>query len=121
MLAALGERWKQRVGDTARLNVGHFQPYLGGEEGQQGDGGTIRFCNSDVTAESDGSKPILAAGEDAGAILPFGCRMVICHTCVGRLRSGKIRDLRNGEVHGQDGEMVRTCTNAPARAVELAL
>jgi hypothetical protein len=36
------------------------------------------------------------AGEDAGATLPFGCRMGICHTCVGRLRSGRIRDLRTG-------------------------
>jgi stearoyl-CoA 9-desaturase NADPH oxidoreductase len=121
MLAAVSEHWKQRLGDTARLHVEHFQPYLGGEEGQQGDGGTIRFCNSDVTAESDGSKPILAAGEDAGATLPFGCRMGICHTCVGRLRSGKIRDLRTGEVHGQDGEMVRTCINAPEGAVEIEL
>ena len=74
-----------------------------------------------MNAESDGSKPILVAGEDAGATLPFGCRMGICHTCVGRLRSGRIRDLRTGEVHGQDGEMVRTCINAPEGAVEIEL
>jgi hypothetical protein len=45
--------------------------------------------------------------------------MGICHTCVGRLRSGKIRDLRTGNVHGQEGEMVRTCINAPEGHVEL--
>ena len=121
MLAAMSEHWKQEVGDTDRLHVEHFQPYLGGEEGQHGDGGTIRFCNSAVTARSDGSKPILQAGEDAGATLPFGCRMGICHTCVGRLRSGRIRDLRTGQVHGQDGEMIRTCINAPEGAVEIEL
>ena len=121
MLAAITAHWKEQLGDSDRLHVEHFQPYLGEEEGQQGDGGTIRFCASGVNAESDGSKPILVAGEDAGATLPFGCRMGICHTCVGRLRSGKIRDLRTGEVHGQDGEMVRTCINAPEGAVEIEL
>jgi ferredoxin-NADP reductase len=121
MLAAMTEHWEQQLGDREHLHVEHFQPYLGGEEGQQGEGGTIRFCNADVTATSDGSKPILVVGEDAGAILPFGCRMGICHTCVGRLRSGKIRDLRTGEVHGQDGEMVRTCINAPEGAIEIEL
>jgi stearoyl-CoA 9-desaturase NADPH oxidoreductase len=121
MLAAMTEHWKQQLGDRDRLHVEHFQPYLGGEEGRQGDGGMIRFAKSNLTAESDGSKPILVAGEDAGATLPFGCRMGICHTCVGRLRSGKIRDLRTGEVYGQDGEMIRTCINAPEGAIEIEL
>ena len=49
---------------------------------------------------SDGSTPILVAGEEAGATLPFGCRMGICHTCVGKLCSGQIRDLRTGKVSG---------------------
>jgi ferredoxin-NADP reductase len=120
MLAAMTAHWKHG-GDSDRLHVEHFQPYLGEDEGQQGDGGTIRFCMSGVHASSDGSKPILVAGEDAGATLPFGCRMGICHTCVGRLRSGKIRDLRTGEIHGQDGEMVRICINAPEGAVEIEL
>ena len=47
--------------------------------------------------------------------------MGICHTCVGQLCSGRIRDLRSGEVHGSEGEMVRTCVNAPEGAVEIAL
>jgi ferredoxin-NADP reductase len=120
MLAAIKEHWRREVGDADRLHVEHFQPYLGEQDGQ-GDGGTIHFCASEVRGESDGSRPILVAGEDAGAILPFGCRMGICHTCVGRLRSGKIRDLRTGEVHGQAGEMVRTCVNAPEGAIEIEL
>ena len=121
MLAAMADHWEQQLGDRQHLHIEHFQPYLGGEEGQQGDGGTIRFCSADVTALSDGSEPILVAGEEAGATLPFGCRMGICHTCVGRLRSGKVRDLRTGEVHGQNGEMVRTCINAPEGAIEIEL
>jgi ferredoxin-NADP reductase len=121
MLAAMSEHWRQQLGNCDRLRVEHFQPYLGGEEGEQGNGGAIRFLGSDVTAQSDGSKPILVAGEDAGATLPFGCRMGICHTCVGRLRSGQIRDLRTGAVHGQEDEMVRTCINAPEGAIEIEL
>ena len=65
--------------------------------------------------------PILAAGEEAGAALPFGCRMGICHTCVGRLCSGEVRDLRTGDVHGSPGEMIRTCVNAPEGPIEIAL
>ena len=53
--------------------------------------------------------------------MPFGCRMGICHTCTGRLCSGELRDLRTGEVHGTEGEMVRTCVNAPQGPVEIAL
>ena len=86
-----------------------------------GEGGTIRFCASGVEAASDGGQPILAAGERAGAALPFGCRMGICHSCVGRLRSGRVRDLRTGRVHGQRGELLRTCINAPEGAVEIDL
>ena len=53
--------------------------------------------------------------------LPFGCREGICHTCVGKLCSGQVRDLRTGKVHGTEGEMIRTCINAPEGAVEIEL
>jgi ferredoxin len=98
-----------------------FAPSDGVGDGERGDGGTIKFLDSDIEAESDGDKPILVAGEDAGAALPYGCRMGICHTCVGRLCSGQVRDLRTGKVSGSEGEMVRTCVNAPEGAVEIAL
>ena len=67
------------------------------------------------------SPPALVAGEEVGAALPFGCRMGICHTCVGRLCSGRVRDLRTGKVSGTEGEMVRTCINAPEGPVEIDL
>ena len=120
LLDALAEHW-EREGGSGRLHMERFQPIIGEGEGEHGDGGTIRFLKSGVNAKSDGDTPILVAGEDAGASLPFGCRMGICHTCVGQLCSGRIRDLRSGVVHGSDGEMVRTCVNAPEGAVEIAL
>ena len=74
-----------------------FQPVLGGEDVEEGEGGTIKFLKSDTEAESDGSQPILVAGEEAGLELAYGCREGICHTCVGTLKSGQIRDLQNRE------------------------
>ena len=120
LLETLGERW-QHDGDPEKLHVEHFQPASAVGDGERGQGGTIDFCSSGVRASSDGEQPILVAGEQAGAKLPYGCRMGICHTCVGRLRSGQVRDLRTGRVHGQAGEMLRTCINAPEGAVEIEL
>jgi ferredoxin-NADP reductase len=119
VMRAMGELWA-REGERERLHVEHFQPHEY-EDAEAGAGGTISFCASDVLADADGRESILAAGERAGASLPYGCRMGICHSCVGRLRSGRVRDLRTGRVHGQPGEMLQTCVNAPEGAVELDL
>jgi stearoyl-CoA 9-desaturase NADPH oxidoreductase len=119
MLDALTAHWTEH-GDSDRLHLERFQPVIGGEAGE-GEGGSIKFVESGIEATSDGSQPILVAGEEAGATLPFGCRMGICHTCVGKLCKGELRDLRTGKVHGTEGEMVRTCVNAPEGPVEIAL
>jgi stearoyl-CoA 9-desaturase NADPH oxidoreductase len=119
MLDAMSELWESDS-DPDRLHMERFQPIIGGDAGE-GAGGAIRFRVSDIETECDGGTPIMVAGEEAGATLPFGCRMGICHTCVGRLCSGKIRDLRTGQVSGQEGEMVRTCVNAPEGPVEIEL
>jgi ferredoxin-NADP reductase len=114
------EAYVDEHGDCDRLHMERFQPVIGGEAGD-GEGGTITFLKSDAEGESDGSRPILVAGEEAGLELPFGCRMGICHTCVGKLCSGKIRDLRTGNVTEPQGEMVRTCIHAPEGPVEIEL
>jgi ferredoxin-NADP reductase len=103
-----------------RLYMERFQPKLG-KDIEEGKGGTIKFLESDCETDCDGSTPVLVAGEEAGLELPYGCREGICHTCVGELKSGKLRDLRNGNVHGNEGENVRTCINAPEGPVEIAL
>lgn len=81
----------------------------------------MTFVKSGVAVDVDGSTPLLVAGEDAGALLPSGCRMGICHSCVGRLCSGKVRDLRTGEVHGEEGDIVQTCVSTAAGPVEIEL
>ena len=117
LLDALEAHWEAH-GDPDRFHLERFQPKLLEAEG---DGGTIVFLKSDCEVETDGTKPILVAGEEAGLELPYGCREGICHTCVGTLRSGRLRDLRNGKVVGNDGETVRTCINAPEGRVEIEL
>jgi ferredoxin-NADP reductase len=120
LLEAMSERWRVD-GDPERLHLERFQPDAHLGDGERGEGGTITLRSSGVTAHSDGEQPILLASEEAGAAMPYGCRMGICHSCVGRLHSGRVRDLRTGRVHGQPGEMLRTCINAPEGAVEIDL
>jgi ferredoxin len=114
----MADYW-DREGDCDRLHMERFQPKLALQS--DGEGGRIVFAASDCETAAEGGKPILVAGEEAGLDLPFGCREGICHTCIGKLCSGQVRDLRNGKVYGQDGEMVRTCISAPEGDVEIEL
>jgi ferredoxin-NADP reductase len=120
LLETIGERF-ERDGDRTRLHMEHFQPDARVGDGERGAGGAIKFSKSRIETFSDGEQPILLAGENAGAQLSFGCRMGICHTCVGKLCSGQVRDLRTGRVHGQPGEILQTCVNAPEGAIEMDL
>ena len=119
MLDAFTEHWDAE-GDRDRLHMERFQPVLDQAE-ETGEGGPIRFRMSDCDAESDGTTPILVAGEEAGLELAYGCREGICHTCIGTLRKGQVRDLRTGKVSGGEGDTVRTCINAPEGPIEIDL
>ena len=64
--------------------------------------------------------------EDAGVLMPSGCRMGICFGCVLPLREGAVRDLRNGEITtavpgetGTGGVPIQTCINAAAGACDI--
>ena len=93
----------------------------------EGEGGTVTFGRggSTTVVAADGATPILDAGEDAGVLLPSGCRMGICFGCVVPLRSGAVRDLRDGTLTlaTDDGDDVRiqTCVSAAAGACEIDL
>ena len=63
-----------------------------------GEGGTRDVREAGTTLEADGATPILDAAEEAGVLMPSGCRMGICYGCVLPLREGAVRDLRNGEI-----------------------
>jgi ferredoxin-NADP reductase len=110
----------ERAGVPERLNLERFRPVTAAA-GLEGDGGRVAFLASGKEIEADGTTPLLVAGERAGALLPHGCRMGICNSCIGRLRSGSVRDLRTGDVENADGQMVRTCVSAAAGLVEIDL
>ncbi|EOM75361.1 ferredoxin reductase [Rhodococcus rhodnii] len=78
-----------------------------------GEGGTVTFTRSGRTRTVDGATTLLEAGEDAGVLMPFGCRMGICQTCVVPIESGHAVDLRTGRQHAE-GERVQTCVSAAA-------
>jgi ferredoxin-NADP reductase len=118
MLDVMTDHWESE-GDCDLLHMERFQPKLALDD--EGEGGRITFAASGCETAAEGGTPILVAGEEAGLELPFGCREGICHTCIGKLCSGRVRDLRNGKVSGTEGEMVRTCINAPEGPVEIEL
>jgi ferredoxin-NADP reductase len=120
MLDALHDHWELH-GDLERLHMERFQPKIAGGDFEEGQGGLIRFVDSDCEVVCDGKTPILVAGEEEGLDLPYGCREGICHTCVGTLASGQVRDLRSGKVYGNDGEQIRTCISAPEGPIEIDL
>ncbi len=87
-----------------------------------GDGGPVEFTRSGVTAESSNGATLLAAGEGAGVLMPSGCRMGVCFGCVVPLRSGAVRDVRNGDLTSAnpgDGVLVQTCISAAAGPCQL--
>ena len=86
-----------------------------------GEGGTVTFEQAGVEVECDGARPILEQAEDAGVLMPSGCRMGICYSCVLPMREGVVRDLRTGAlttaVPGETdrgGVLIQTCINAAA-------
>jgi ferredoxin-NADP reductase len=87
-----------------------------------GEGGSVTFEKSGKIVECDGARPILEQAEDAGVLMPSGCRMGICYTCVLPMREGAVRDLRTGELTTaipgetpEGGVAIQTCINAAAR------
>ena len=117
MLEALEEHWAAS-GLTERLYTERFRPTVL----VTGEGGTVTFAKSGTTLDADGATPILDAAEEAGVLMPSGCRMGICFGCVLPLREGAVRDLRNGEVTTAapgDGVLIQTCVSAAAGACDI--
>jgi ferredoxin-NADP reductase len=117
MLEALEAHW-ETAGLADRLYTERFRPTVL----VTGEGGTVSFAKSGATLEADGATPILDAAEDAGLLMPSGCRMGICYGCVLPLREGAVRDLRNGEITTAapgDGVLIQTCVSAAAGACDI--
>ncbi|MFT3900761.1 MAG: ferredoxin reductase [Gordonia sp. (in: high G+C Gram-positive bacteria)] len=99
-----------RAGAPEHLHLERFALERGAVGAQ---GGTVTFARSEKTAEIDGATTLLEAGEAAGVLMPFGCRMGICQSCVVPVEAGVVRDLRTGVEHVA-GERIQTCVSAAA-------
>jgi ferredoxin len=108
------------AGLAGRMHTERFRPALAAE----GEGGEVTFVRSGTVVDSDGATTLLDAGEDAGVLMPSGCRMGICFGCVVGLREGSVRDLRSGELTTavpEDGIRIQTCVSAAAGACQIDL
>ncbi len=108
-LDGLQQQWTD-AGVAEQLHIERFALERGAVGAQ---GGTVTFGRTGKTAEIDGATTLLEAGESAGVLMPFGCRMGICQSCVVMVDKGCVRDLRTGAEH-VEGERIQTCVSAAA-------
>ncbi len=102
------------------LHVERFRPRIVAD----GDGGEATFTASEVVVNAPAATPLLDVGEDAGVLMPSGCRMGICFNCVATLTSGSVRDLRTGETTqaiDEDPVLIQTCVSAAAGPCSIKL
>jgi ferredoxin-NADP reductase len=118
MLDALAAHY-DTAGAPERLHVERFRPTVI----VAGDGGTATFARSGTVVDAPGGVPLLEVGEAAGVLMPSGCRMGICFSCVVPLREGAVRDLRDGVVTTATADdsnvLVQTCVSAAAGPCDL--
>ncbi|MFH9264553.1 ferredoxin reductase [Streptomyces sp. NPDC017546] len=113
LLDAAEEHWAEH-GVRERLHTERFQPGIV-VAGDGGDGGDVTFSTTGRTVDADGVTPLLDVGEEAGVLMPSGCRMGICFGCVTPLKAGAVRDLRTGEItEAEPGVLIQTCVSAAA-------
>jgi len=104
------------LGLLERLHAERFRPSVL----VVGEGGAATFGTTTVDAAGD--RPLLDVGEEAGVLMPSGCRMGICFGCVLPLREGAVRDLRSGDLTtAGPGVLVQTCVSAAAGACQIDL
>ncbi|MEU8563262.1 ferredoxin reductase [Streptomyces cyaneofuscatus] len=110
LLDAAEEHWTEH-GSPERLHTERFRPGIV----VAGEGGEVTFSTTGRTVAADGATPLLDIGEEAGVLMPSGCRMGICFGCVTPLKAGAVRDLRTGEItEAEPGVLIQTCVSAAA-------
>ncbi|WP_261569576.1 ferredoxin reductase [Frankia gtarii] len=112
------EAYWRAAGLADRLRTERFQPV---RRPSAAPGGRVRFVRSDREVVADGGTSLLAVGEEADVVMPSGCRMGVCRTCLARLADGRVRDLRTGEEHGDPGDLIQTCVSTAVGDVDLDL
>ncbi len=89
----------------------HLERFAVSKAAPAGAGGTVTFARSGRSVAADAATSLMDAGEGAGVLMPFGCRMGICQSCVVGLVDGHVRDLRTGREH-EPGSRIQTCISS---------
>ena len=106
----------EAAGHRELLHVERFRPVIA----EVGEGGTADLVVGSETKslDLDGGTTILDAAENAGVLMPSGCRMGICFGCVLPMTDGAVRDLRTGDLTTTTLDdppvKVQTCISAVA-------
>lgn len=73
----------------------------------------LQFARSQLAVSGDSASSLLQQAEAHGLRPNHGCRQGICTSCTCTLLSGTVRDLRNGQLHGEPGQPIRICVSVP--------
>lgn len=89
---------------------------------------TLVFKKSEITCKSGEiahsqyePKTILQMAEENGLTPQHGCRMGICYLCKAKKLSGKVFNLKTGEISSDKPEEIRVCISVPLEHVEIDL
>ena len=119
MLDAIETQWAVQ-GLQHQLTIERFRPALR-VAANDSEVGTLDFTGSSKQATREGSESILETAERSGLTPAHGCRMGICHGCTAKLICGEVRDLRDGRVYADEGDLIQICVCAPIGAVQIDL
>lgn len=73
------------------------------------------------TFTAQAGQSLLEAAEAAGLTPVHGCRMGVCHMCKCRKVSGVVRDVRDGRLSDEPGQMIQLCVSTAESPVTLEL
>lgn len=119
LLAAVESHW-ENAGLSRHVHVERFRAAFS-DIPSDAVGGRVSFARSELVVDADSGTNLLRVAEDAGLNPTHGCRMGICHTCDATLKSGCVRDLRNGNVINEAGQLIQICVCAAAGDCEIDL
>jgi ferredoxin-NADP reductase len=117
LIDAVTAHWEQ-AGLAGRLVSERFRPVAA--VAVAGEAQPVTFADSGVTTTAPG-RTLLETAEGAGLAPASGCRQGICRTCTCRKLSGQVRDIRTGELSGNDAEDIAICVSVPVTPVTLDL
>lgn len=118
MMKAVQQLWAYE-GIAERLHLENFSaaPVVVDSANAEGE---VRFARSERLAKNSGAT-LLDQAETAGLKPESGCRMGICHACTCRKASGRVRDIRTGEISDANEADIQICVSVPVGTVTLDL